>query len=381
MSSFRLPLSVRLAVFAVLAPLAATSAPAGGAGRAEPPAPRPAVEVAPAAPSLLSDEQLVATALRMDGAVAQQRQAVDGAERAEDGALVNLANLVERLDAIEAEIAELRRQAADRAVSLYMAPSDDPMEQLLVSGGDLNAAGVRRALNAVASGAGVGALERLREAQLDLEELQLLATMARDEFDTASEAARAAQIELAGVEQQRVEINSLLRARIEAFTAETSAMAGGEAKILEIIRDDASRPGGSGGRLGAAAAVAPAEPEWLSAPVAAVVTSEFGYRWGRMHKGIDFGADEGTPVAAAASGYVLYAGYTEGFGNNVIVDHGGGRTTLYAHLSSIDVDAGASVARGEYLGAVGSTGNSTGPHLHFEVRIDGEPVDPSQELG
>jgi murein DD-endopeptidase MepM/ murein hydrolase activator NlpD len=111
-------------------------------------------------------------------------------------------------------------------------------------------------------------------------------------------------------------------------------------------------------------------------PVNAPITSPFGWRWGRMHEGIDLGAAYGTPITAAAAGVVIYAGWEGGYGNLVVIDHGGGLATAYGHQSRIAVSTGQSVSQGETIGYVGSTGHSTGPHLHFEVRVNGEAVDP-----
>jgi murein DD-endopeptidase MepM/ murein hydrolase activator NlpD len=128
----------------------------------------------------------------------------------------------------------------------------------------------------------------------------------------------------------------------------------------------------------AAQAAAPAETPSAAGlvwPVHGVLTSGFGPRWGRMHEGIDIAAPTGTPIRSAAAGTVVFAGWAGGYGNLVVVDHGGGLATAYGHQSAIFVTAGH-VEQGRVLGAVGSTGNSTGPHLHFEVRISGAPVDP-----
>ncbi len=111
-------------------------------------------------------------------------------------------------------------------------------------------------------------------------------------------------------------------------------------------------------------------------PVNAPLTSPFGWRWGRMHEGIDLGAAYGTPIAAAAAGTVIYAGWLGGYGNLTVIDHGGGLATAYGHQSQITVTVGQQVGQGDIIGNVGSTGHSTGPHLHFEVRIDGQAVDP-----
>jgi murein DD-endopeptidase MepM/ murein hydrolase activator NlpD len=110
-------------------------------------------------------------------------------------------------------------------------------------------------------------------------------------------------------------------------------------------------------------------------PVSGPVVSGFGMRWGRMHTGIDIAVGYGTPIVASASGNVIFAGWMGGYGNFVIVDHGGGLSTAYAHQSSIAV-GGGSVSQGQVLGYVGCTGHCFGPHLHFEVRINGSAVDP-----
>ncbi|HEY9634115.1 MAG TPA: peptidoglycan DD-metalloendopeptidase family protein [Coleofasciculaceae cyanobacterium] len=117
-------------------------------------------------------------------------------------------------------------------------------------------------------------------------------------------------------------------------------------------------------------------------PCDAEITSSFGWRlhpilgYSRFHSGIDFGASYGTLIRAADGGSVIFAGWYGGYGYTVIINHGGGVTTLYAHTSKLYVSEGQTVQPGEAIAAVGSTGLSTGPHLHFEVRKDGEPVDP-----
>lgn len=115
-------------------------------------------------------------------------------------------------------------------------------------------------------------------------------------------------------------------------------------------------------------------------------TSPFGYRfhpvlkYRRLHAGIDIGARHGSPVKAAATGTVIVANYGGGYGNRVVIDHGGGISTLYGHMSRLGVREGQKVSKGQQIGNIGSTGISTGPHLHFEVRINGKPVNPRKYL-
>jgi murein DD-endopeptidase MepM/ murein hydrolase activator NlpD len=132
------------------------------------------------------------------------------------------------------------------------------------------------------------------------------------------------------------------------------------------------------GRLAAAQGATDSTPSasGLIWPVSGPVVSPFGYRWGRLHAGIDIAVPYGTPIHAAAAGTVVLAGWVSGYGNYTCIDHGGGMATCYAHQSSYAVSQGAAVSQGQVIGYVGCTGHCFGPHLHFEVRINGTPVDP-----
>jgi murein DD-endopeptidase MepM/ murein hydrolase activator NlpD len=125
----------------------------------------------------------------------------------------------------------------------------------------------------------------------------------------------------------------------------------------------------------------------LTSPLSGPITSDFGNRIHpitgeeKFHAGIDIGASEGTPVGAAGAGEVTMAGWNGGYGNCVMIDHGNGLESLYGHLSAIMVSVGDLVTQLQTIGLVGSTGDSTGPHLHFELRQDGTPIDPSALFG
>ncbi|MDX1919902.1 MAG: peptidoglycan DD-metalloendopeptidase family protein [Candidatus Caenarcaniphilales bacterium] len=121
---------------------------------------------------------------------------------------------------------------------------------------------------------------------------------------------------------------------------------------------------------------------YFNFPVRAAITSPFGYRMHPIfrvrsfHSGVDLGAHYGTPIKASNGGLIIYSGWYSGYGKTVIVSHGSGKSTLYAHMERVAVNNGEKVAQGQTVGYVGSTGYSTGPHLHFEYRLDGKPQNP-----
>ena len=156
---------------------------------------------------------------------------------------------------------------------------------------------------------------------------------------------------LASVRKQRVEAQEDLAAMERAQAGIRNSLAGAPGPIKQ----------GSGR---------------LIYPINGTFTSPFGMRWGRLHAGIDISAPTGTPIRAADGGRVALAGWTGGYGQYTCIQHTGSMSTCYGHQSRIGVSGGQSVSQGQVIGAVGSTGHSTGPHLHFEVRINGNPVDP-----
>ena len=114
----------------------------------------------------------------------------------------------------------------------------------------------------------------------------------------------------------------------------------------------------------------------LIKPISGVLTSRYGYRWGSTHTGIDIGASTGTSIKAAASGTVTFSGWKGSLGQLVVISHGNGVQTYYGHCSKLLVKAGTKVSQGQVIAKVGSTGRSTGPHLHFEIRVNGSSVNP-----
>ena len=201
-------------------------------------------------------------------------------------------------------------------------------------------------------------------------------------------AAIAARIEQDAVVAIRTQQDRALGAARTAEVRETRVLAAATARRVEFERSVVIAQAASGtitdilrSRPGSGPA-----PTHLQFPADGPVTSGFGPRLHpifhtmRIHTGIDIGASYGASVHASASGVVVVAGTASGYGNAVVIDHGGGIATLYGHLSRFRVKVGQTVAAGETVGAVGDTGNSTGAHLHFEVRVRGVPVDPMPYL-
>jgi murein DD-endopeptidase MepM/ murein hydrolase activator NlpD len=194
-------------------------------------------------------------------------------------------------------------------------------------------------------------------------ETQVIAVRTQQQREVRSQLV-ASKSTLAGERGRQKSKLASTREQEQILIAEANALAAEDARIR--------------GRLAAAQGATDSTPSasGLIWPVNGPVTSPFGYRWGRLHAGIDIGVPYGTPIHAAAAGTVVLAGWTGGYGNYTCIDHGGGLATCYAHQSAFAVSAGAHVSQGEVIGSVGSTGHSFGAHLHFEVRINGNPVDP-----
>jgi murein DD-endopeptidase MepM/ murein hydrolase activator NlpD len=182
----------------------------------------------------------------------------------------------------------------------------------------------------------------------------------RDRLAAARDALAAAEASKRGALGEIRAAEAELHEEIEALEAESAALAA-------TIRA-ASSPASVGTGAPSAAGLV-----W---PVSGAVTSGFGMRWGRMHEGIDIAVPDGTPVVAAAAGTVIHAGWLGGYGNLVVVDHGNGLSTAYAHNSGYACSVGQRVSQGEVISYSGNTGNSSGPHVHFEVRVNGAAVDP-----
>ena len=211
----------------------------------------------------------------------------------------------------------------------------------------------------------------------------------RNETKDTVERVRAARNEIAAKRAELARTRSELESREGALATarqqDQQALAHVQGTQQELEGEIGDLEGQIQAQLQAAQSSVPAQPAgpiqgesssgfiW---PVNGPVVSPFGMRWGVLHAGIDIAVPAGTPIRAAASGTVVLAAYTDGYGNYTCIDHGGGISTCYAHQSSYAVSSGQSVGQGEVIGSVGCTGHCFGDHLHFEVRINGSPVDP-----
>ena len=206
---------------------------------------------------------------------------------------------------------------------------------------------------------------------------------AKDRIEAARDAIAAEEQALAGARQAVQERQSTLVAtraeRMDALEKIDAAEEGLDGDVAAIQGELAATLAGSGSAPLPAGPIQPGNGSGLIWPVNGPVVSPFGMRWGQMHEGIDIAVPEGTPIRAAASGSViLQQGEAEsgGYGNFTCIDHGGGLSTCYAHQSAFAVSSGQSVSQGDVIGYTGCTGHCFGPHVHFEVRVNGVPTDP-----
>jgi murein DD-endopeptidase MepM/ murein hydrolase activator NlpD len=292
-------------------------------------------------------------------AVASARQAVEAAGAEVAAAAKSVADAKAHIDGLTGLVVE-------RAVSRYMSPAANRRTEFRDTT-DLAEAARRQAyLDAIAAN-DHEVLGDLRAAKEDYEVQRVAAEAA---VQRAQERRADTEQRLAELAQAKRDHDRLLNAveqRKNDVLKEIDELARSEAELTRIINSRA-RPITGGDSLATSTGCI-----W---PANGRVTSEFGSRWGRLHAGIDIAAPTGTPIWATKQGEVIFAGVQSGYGNVVILDHGEGLTTVYGHMSQIAVDDGQSVRQGQVIGAVGSTGHSTGPHVHFETRYAGSPRNP-----
>ena len=392
---------------------------------------REAAEAAAALDALSAeDRDLVEALAALDAHIELQESKVVAAEGAIEAAELRAGEAAEAAAILAGEMDGIRLRLRDRVVDAFVGTGVDDAEQL--DNSDLLASAVRRYLLDQVVDDEVDVVDELRAAEAARREAERIAeeSAAEAERERTDLGARLAELETSRAEAE--ELRAEVQGRISEWEATATVMAQADADISEEIRrleEEAARAAAEEARrradeeaAAAAAAAEAAEAEEADEsgaegtesdeseeadgtetdevvappsdgsfaithrPVPGGWSSGFGPRihpifgTSRMHYGIDFHGGSGDPISAAASGTVLTAGWMNGYGYTAVISHGNGYTTLYAHQSSLLVSSGETVTGGELIGYVGSTGWSTGPHLHFEVRIDGTAVDPDPYL-
>jgi murein DD-endopeptidase MepM/ murein hydrolase activator NlpD len=284
-----------------------------------------------------------------------------------------------RLVQLRARLAEARAALSDRLVQLYMADKPDVVTVILEADGFADLLERTEFMQRV-SQQDARIIERVRAAKLEAiaTEKKLDALEARQRDVTALVARRHEEVVQIkdSLVARRDEFAEVRADKHQALVSTREDRRHLEDHLVSLEKEQAkiqARLAGAGPigagpiRQGSGAMI------W---PVNGAFTSPFGMRWGRLHAGIDIAAPEGTPIRAADSGTVALAGWTGGYGNYTCVSHGGAVNTCYAHQSRYGTSVGANVSKGQVIGYVGNTGHSFGAHLHFEVRVNGAPVDP-----
>lgn len=318
------------------------------------------------------------TLLEIQALVDAQVARVEGAQQAlaaaEAEVLAREQLAVDAEQAIEDTIAQIRV----RAVDAYVGTGEGGFEAWLADG-DVNQTAIRIAMLDFTAGSERDLLDDLRAHRAELEINVEFGQAAREEADRLR-----AQVEeeLAVLQERRalqLEVQAELGSRIDAWLLEAEERAQASDEFTDLIRAETA----------AATGLSPGSEslEGFIMPTAGRIGSAFGPRvhpiFGtvRQHTGVDIGSSTGNPIWASKDGRVIFAGWKGGYGNAVVMVHGDGTvTTLYAHMSVIHASVGDVVDQGEVVGEIGSTGFSTGPHLHFEVRVNGTPKDPAAFL-
>lgn len=337
----------------------------------------------------LSDVDLEARAASLSDEVADLEARTQAATAELDVVRAEIAELESTLATARSEAEAAARMARERIVQAYMRPPADTLAAVL-GANDLTEAENRRVLvdQVAAEDRRVVGDARRAADELTRREVEVSEAAAALESRLAAQEADLERLRLA--RDEAAAVAAALDDRIAAVQSEAARLAASEADLVALIATrqaaatttTAPPPPPTTGDPGTPTTQAPPPPpgDSLLWPTSGVLTSPYGWRWGAMHRGIDIGAPSGTPIYAAAGGTVFFAGWMGGYGYLILIDHGDGRVTAYAHQSSLAV-SGGSVGRGQLIGYVGSTGDSTGPHLHFEVRVNGTAVDPMPFLG
>lgn len=278
------------------------------------------------------------------------------------------------IDQLKEDLAQQTEVMGNRLVFAYEEGSSVSYLEVLLASTDIQDFLTRYDYLSSIVDADVSMIEEIDRAKTELDIKQNELESQKDEMSNLQDEQIDKQEELKYDKNQKKEIlNSVVKER-RAYEAALNELENASAELETMIRN--IQGGGSSQQLGTGAYTWPC-------PGHGTITSPFGMRYHpilktrKMHTGIDVSAPSGASIVAADAGSVIFSGWMSGYGQVIVVDHGNKVSTLYAHQSTLLAAKGASVSKGQTIGRVGSTGFSTGPHLHFEVRVNGSPVDPT----
>ena len=322
------------------------------------------------------------SALRNQEAAAEEELVAKQAEL--DRAEAELKKALRRLETLRGRLKRALVVLRDRLVAIYTYGSTD-ITSVVLSAEDYGDMVARTEYFDAINESDAKLAERVRELRGEAKKLvrvrktsKLTIEKARDQIAAKEQRLEATRSTLESREGALLSARAERRRTLKGIEGERHEHEEVASEIRAEIAQEIAEATGGGVALPVGPMPSPSAAGFIW-PLEGTLTSGFGYRWGRMHEGIDISVPEGTPIRAAASGTVILmqSEYESGgYGNYTCIDHGGGLSTCYAHQSSFSTSVGAQVSQGDVIGLSGNTGHSTGPHLHFEVRINGAATDP-----
>ncbi|GAC1375465.1 MAG: hypothetical protein NVSMB4_03690 [Acidimicrobiales bacterium] len=343
--------------------------------------------------AVANDTAVQAEAARLARLVVSEQALVVAARSSVDAAQQRVQEATRRIDDLTSRGTSAHQALLNRAIDLYEHPFRN--EQLVLDGvRSLDELTTRQVLANTVQARTSDLLDAVRQQRAQEIAARRDLAAAQTEAEHRRQAAEGEQARLDAALASEGKAHTELQGRIHDLELENTGLAAQEAPLQAKLAAAAQRYAAeiAAARAASVAAAAAASPAiagpspgnqsgatgsyGLQWPLGGPVTREFGYQPGGFHPGIDIAPPYGTPIYASGDGVVVYAGWEQGYGNYTCIDHGRNVSSCYGHQSEIDVSVGQTVRRGTFIGREGSTGNSTGPHVHFEIRVGGEVNNP-----